>query len=164
VVLPPCPDKCACHVAPPRCFSKPTHHVSSLGRLTKSTAQVRTPGWLAKSTIQVRSPGGLAKSPHQVDCSSTLARLTLSSFIKSPHQSASPSRPAHMSHRGTSLLAKLTIQVRSPSRLFKFARQAHPLGQLSRSSRQVTPTQSPQRVDSFSRLARWLCGLAKLPH
>ena len=46
----------------------------------------------------------------------------------------------------------MTIQVRSPSQLFKFAHQVYPLGQLSRSAHQVTPTESPQRVDSLSQL------------
>ena len=100
------------------------YHVSSLRRLPKLT-------------IQVCSPGGLAKSPHQVNCSSALTKLTLSSFIKSPHQSAS-----------SRSVLKSTHQVSSPSRLTKSARpHVPPSPQVHSPSQQF---KCAHQVDSLS--------------
>jgi hypothetical protein len=100
MVLPPCLSKlaryCACQVAPLSCFSKPTHLVGSPTRLFKYARQVG-------------SRSHPTKSCHQVDCSSTLAKLSPSSLIKSPHQSASSRSVFKSAH-----------QVSSPIRLSRW--------------------------------------------
>ena len=74
---------------------------------------------------------------------------------------ASLSRPAHLPHQLATLTrpAMSARQVDNSSSLTKstlsmFTHQVRALGQLSGSAHQVTPTQSPQRVDSLSQLTK----------
>jgi hypothetical protein len=127
-------------------LSRPTHlphQLATLSRLPMSARKVDNSSSLTKSTLYVRSPSHPPESPQRVD--------SLSHLTKSAHPMVLPpclrklARYCACQVAPLSCFSKPTHLVGSPTRLFKYARQA---GLPSH------PTKSSHEVDYSSTLAK----------
>ena len=123
------------------------HQVATLSPLTMLDCQASSPSHLAKLTIKVHSPSWLSKFAHQVCPLGQLSRsahqVTPTCHFKLTRHVSSPGWLPYSAFQAdnSSTLTKLTLYVHSPSLP-------------PRSTHQVIPTQSPQRVNSLSQLTK----------